>query len=63
VNSFKDPKMAGFFLYLLSDAEGDSLCSRPNNIVVPGVKMGLAMGNNLMPVVEEMMPEKIVNVW
>jgi len=53
---FKDPKMADFPYYL--SMLKDSFMSRPNNIVVPGVKMGLAMEIILMPVVEEMMQKK-----
>ena len=53
---FKDPKMADFPYYL--SMLKDSFMSRPNNIVVPGVKMGLAMEIILTPVIEEMMSKK-----
>jgi phosphoribulokinase len=36
----------------------DSFMSRPNNMVVPGTKMGLAIEIILMPFVEEMMQKK-----
>jgi len=53
---FKDPKMADFpyYLTMLKDA----FMSRPNNIVVPAVKMGLAMEVILTPFIEEMMEKK-----
>ena len=53
---FKDPKMADFPYYL--SMLKDSFMSRPNNIVVPGTKMGLAIEIILMPFVEEMMQKK-----
>ncbi|MCB2426738.1 phosphoribulokinase [Methylophaga pinxianii] len=53
---FKDPKMADFPYYL--SMLKDSFMSRPNNIVVPGVKMGLAIEVILTPIVEEMMQKK-----
>jgi phosphoribulokinase len=53
---FKDPKMADFPYYL--SMLKDSFMSRPNNIVVPGVKMGLAMEIILSPFIEEMMVKK-----
>lgn len=53
---FKDPKMADFPYYL--SMLKDSFMSRPNNLVVPGVKMGLAIEVILTPFVEEMMQKK-----
>lgn len=53
---FKDPKMADFPYYL--SMLKDSFMSRPNNIVVPGTKMGLAIEIILMPFVEDMMQKK-----
>jgi len=53
---FKDPKIADFPYYL--SMLKDSFMSRPNNIVVPGVKMGLAMEVILTPFIEEMMQKK-----
>lgn len=53
---FKDPKSADFPYYL--SMLKDSFMSRPNNIVVPGVKMGLAMEIILSPFIEEMMAKK-----
>ncbi len=53
---FKDPKMADFPYYL--SMLKDSFMSRPNNIVVPAVKMGLAMEVILTPFIEEMMVKK-----
>lgn len=53
---FKDPKQADFPYYL--SMLKDSFMSRPNNIVVPGVKMGLAMEVILTPFIEEMMQKK-----
>jgi phosphoribulokinase len=53
---FKNPKMADFPYYL--SMLKDSFMSRPNNIVVPGVKMGLAMEIILQPFIEEMMAKK-----
>lgn len=53
---FKDPKMADFPYYL--SMLKDSFMSRPNNIVVPGVKMGLAIEVILTPFVEAMMQKK-----
>ncbi|MCL5975441.1 MAG: phosphoribulokinase [Gammaproteobacteria bacterium] len=57
---FKDPKMADFPYYL--SMLKDSYMSRPNNLVVPGVKMGLAIEVILTPFVEEMMQKKRQNV-
>ncbi|MCC5795696.1 MAG: phosphoribulokinase [Methylophaga sp.] len=53
---FKDPKMADFpyYLTMLKDA----FMSRPNNMVVPGAKMGLAMEVILTPLIEQMMFSK-----
>lgn len=53
---FKDPKMADFpyYLTMLKDA----FMSRPNNMVVPGAKMGLAMEVILTPLIEQMMISK-----
>ncbi|WP_417551240.1 phosphoribulokinase [Methylophaga sp.] len=56
---FKDPKMADFPYYL--SMLKDSFMSRPNNIVVPGVKMGLAIEVILAPFVEELMQKKRQN--
>lgn len=53
---FKDPKQADFPYYL--NMIKDSFMSRPNNMVVPAVKMGLAMEIILTPVIEEMMIKK-----
>jgi len=53
---FKDPKMADFPYYL--SMLKDSFMSRPNNLVVPAVKMGLAMEVILTPFIEEMMIKK-----
>ncbi len=53
---FKDPKIADFPYYL--SMLKDSFMSRPNNIVVPGTKMGLAIEIILMPFIEEMMQKK-----
>lgn len=53
---FKDPKMANFPYYL--SMLKDSFMSRPNNLVVPAVKMGLAMEVILTPFIEEMMYKK-----
>lgn len=53
---FKDPKMADFPYYL--SMLKDSFMSRPNNLVVPAVKMGLAMEIILTPFIEEMMVKK-----
>lgn len=53
---FKDPKMADFPYYLRMLK--DSWMSRPNNIVVPAVKMGLAMEIILTPFIVEMMEKQ-----
>ena len=53
---FKDPKQADFPYYL--SMLKDSFMSRPNNLVVPAVKMGLAMEIILTPFIEEMMIKK-----
>jgi phosphoribulokinase len=53
---FKDPKQADFPYYL--SMLKDSFMSRPNNMVVPAVKMGLAMEIILTPFIEEMMRRK-----
>lgn len=53
---FKDPKQADFPYYL--SMLKDSYMSRPNNMVVPAVKMGLAMEIILTPFIEEMMVRK-----
>lgn len=53
---FKNPKMADFPYYL--SMLKDSFMSRPNNIVVPAVKMGLAMEIILTPFIEDMMEKK-----
>tara|TARA_R110002050_G_scaffold269917_2_gene412667 strand:+ start:216784 stop:217656 length:873 start_codon:yes stop_codon:yes gene_type:complete len=53
---FKDPKQANFPYYL--SMLKDSFMSRPNNMVVPAVKMGLAMEIILTPFIEEMMVRK-----
>ena len=53
---FKDPTMADFPYY--QSMLKDSFMSRPNNLVVPAVKMGLAMEIILTPVIEEMMIKK-----
>lgn len=53
---FKDPKQADFPYYL--SMLKDSYMSRPNNMVVPAVKMGLAMEIILTPFIEEMMIKK-----
>lgn len=53
---FKNPKMADFPHYL--SMLKDSFMSRPNNLVVPGVKMGLAMEVILTPFIEDMMVKK-----
>ncbi|PCJ31552.1 MAG: phosphoribulokinase [Gammaproteobacteria bacterium] len=53
---FKEPKMADFPYYL--SMLKDSFMSRPNNLVVPAVKMGLAIEVILAPVIEEMMTKK-----
>ena len=57
---FKDPNMADFPYYL--SMLKDSYMSRPNNLVVPGAKMGLAIEVILTPFVEEMMQKKRQNV-
>jgi len=53
---FKDPSMADFPYYL--SMLKDSFMSRPNNLVIPAVKMGLAMEIILTPFIEEMMIKK-----
>ena len=53
---FINPKMADFPHYL--SMLKDSFMSRPNNLVVPGVKMGLAMEVILTPFIEDMMVKK-----
>ncbi len=53
---FKEPKQADFPYYL--SMLKDSFMSRPNNLVVPAVKMGLAMEIILTPFIEEMMIKK-----
>jgi len=53
---FKDPKKADFPYYL--SMLKDSYMSRPNNMVVPAVKMGLAMEIILTPFIEAMMDRK-----
>ncbi|NOQ81442.1 MAG: phosphoribulokinase [Methylophaga sp.] len=53
---FKEPKMADFPFYL--SMLKDSFMSRPNNLVIPAVKMGLAMEVILTPFIEEMMIKK-----
>jgi phosphoribulokinase len=53
---FKDPKQADYPYYL--KMLKDSFMSRPNNMVVPAVKLGLAMEIILTPFIEEMMIRK-----
>lgn len=53
---FKDPALADFPYYLTMLK--DSFMSRPNNLVIPAVKMGLAMEIILTPFIEEMMVKK-----
>jgi len=53
---FKDPSKADFPYYL--SMLKDSFMSRPNNLVIPAVKMGLAMEIILTPFIEEMMLKK-----
>jgi phosphoribulokinase len=53
---FKEPKMADFPFYL--SMLKDSFMSRPNNLVIPAVKLGLAMEVILTPFIEEMMIKK-----
>ncbi|RKZ87093.1 MAG: phosphoribulokinase, partial [Gammaproteobacteria bacterium] len=53
---FKDPTMADFPYY--QSMLKDSFMSRPNNLVVPAVKMGLAMEIILTPFIDEMMTKK-----
>lgn len=53
---FKDPKIADFPYYL--SMLKDSFMSRPNNLVIPAVKMGLAMDIILTPFIEDMMYKK-----
>jgi len=45
------------FPYYLSMLK-DSFMSRPNNLVIPAVKMGLAMEIILTPFIEDMMLKK-----
>jgi phosphoribulokinase len=52
---FRDPKKANF-PYFLSMIPG-SFMSRPNNLVVPGGKMGFAMEVVLGPIIERMVEE------
>lgn len=53
---FKEPKTADFPFYL--SMLKDSFMSRPNNLVIPAVKLGLAMEVILTPFIEEMMIKK-----
>lgn len=53
---FKDPKQADFPYYL--SMLKDAFMSRPNNMVIPAVKMGLAMEIILTPFIDEMMIRK-----
>lgn len=53
---FKNPEMADFPYYL--SMLKDSFMSRPNNLVVPAVKMGLAMEIILTPFIDEIMVKK-----
>jgi phosphoribulokinase len=53
---FKNPAQADFPYYL--SMLKDSFMSRPNNMVVPAVKMGLAMEIILTPFIMEMMNKK-----
>ncbi len=53
---FKDSKQADFPYYL--SMLKDSFMSRPNNMVIPAVKLGLAMEIILTPFIEEMMIRK-----
>lgn len=53
---FKDSSLADFPYYL--SMLKDSFMSRPNNLVVPAVKMGLAMEIILTPFIDEMMIKK-----
>lgn len=53
---FKNPEVADFPYYL--SMLKDSFMSRPNNIVVPGVKMGLAMEIILTPFVDRIMEKR-----
>ena len=53
---FKDPKIADFPYYL--SMLKDSFMSRPNNLVVPAVKMGLAMEVILTPFINEIIRQK-----
>lgn len=52
---FRDPRKIDF-PYLLNMIE-DSFMSRPNNLVVPGGKMGFAMEIVLNPIIEELIGE------
>ena len=45
------------FPYLMNMLQG-SFMSRPNNLVVPGGKMGFAMEIVLAPIIQRMMEEK-----
>ena len=56
---FKDPKKADFLHYL--SILKDSFMSRPYNLVVPAVKMGLAMEVILTPFIEEMMAKQSIH--
>jgi phosphoribulokinase len=53
---FRDPKGVDFPYYLRMIH--DSFMSRPNNIVVPGGKMGFAMEIILAPIIEQLLEEK-----
>lgn len=53
---FKNPDQADFPYYL--SMIKDSFMSRPNNMVVPAVKMGMAMDIILTPFITEMMNKK-----
>lgn len=53
---FKDPKQADFPYYL--SMLKDAFMSRPNNMVVPGVKMQLAMEIIMTPIIEQLMAKK-----
>ena len=54
---FKNPKIADFPYYL--SMLKDSFMSRPNNLVVPAVKMGLAMEVILTPFINEIIRQKV----
>jgi phosphoribulokinase len=53
---FRDPKGVDFPYYL--SMIHDSFMSRPNNIVVPGGKMGFAMEVILTPLIEDLLEKK-----